>query len=99
MPQITIKTTVVGYLSDVQIWLEGRQTRLGYDGAKTWSTTDIVEDERGSVEVALHGRGVAGTDWELTISELHPAQKQLYDKKGSIKSSGHSFVEDSVQLK
>jgi hypothetical protein len=98
MPNIKIQTVVVGFLFDAHVWLEGEETKLSYDGDKTRKSTDVISVEDGELNIIFHGVGVAGTDWELTITELEPDEKQLYDRKGTIQSTGHSLVIDSVKL-
>ena len=98
MPKIKLETLVVGFLFDAQVWLEGQETKLSYDGDKTRKSTDVIDVSDNELNITFHGVGVAGTEWELTINELEPDKKQLYDRKGSIKSTGHSLVMDSVKL-
>lgn len=98
MPKIKLETVVVGYLFDAQVWLEGQETKLSYDGDKTRRSTDVIQVNDDELNITFHGVGVAGTDWQLTITQLQPTKKELYDRKGSIQSSGHSLVMDSVKL-
>ena len=98
MPKIKIETIVVGFLFDAQVWLEGQETKLAYDGNDTRKSTDIVDVNDNELNITFHAVGVAGTEWHLTINELQPAQKELYDREGEIKSTGHSLIMDSVPL-
>ncbi|SRR5258705_1993967 len=98
MAKLKIETQVVGYLFDAQVWLEGQETKLAYDGDKTRKSTDVIEVNDDELNLTFHGVGIAGTDWELTIIELHPDKKELYKRKGAIKSTGHSLIMDSVKL-
>ena len=98
MSKIKIETVVIGFLFDAQVWLEGQETKLAYDGNDTRKSTDIVEVSDNELNIVFHGVGVAGTDWHLTITELEPTEKELYDRKGAIKSTGHSLIMDSVPL-
>lgn len=97
MAVIKVRTEVVGFLFDAQIWLEGNEISLSYDGNKTRQSTDILDVE-GNLNISFHGVGVAGTDWVLTIVELEPKKADLYKKDGTIQSTGHSFVADSVPV-
>jgi hypothetical protein len=98
MAKLKTETLVVGYLFDAQVWLEGQETKLAYDGDKTRKSTDVIEINDDELRINFHGVGVAGTEWELTINELQPTKRQLYNRKGAIKSTGHSLIEDSVEL-
>jgi len=97
MSEIKVRTEVVGFLFDVQLWLEGNPIALSYDGNKTWKSTDILDVE-GNLNISFHAVGVAGTDWVLTIVELEPKKKDLYKKEGTTQSTGHSFIADSVPV-
>ena len=98
MAKIKLETVVVGFLFDAQIWLEGQETKLSYDGDKTRKSTDVINVDDNELNITFHGVGIAGTEWGLTITELEPDEKELYDRKGAIKSTGHSLVMDSVKL-
>lgn len=98
MPLIKVKTEVVGFLFDAQVWLEGNQILLSYDGNKTWQSTDMVNVEDGRLNIMFHGIGVAGTEWVLTITKLEPQKKELYKKEGATQSTGHSLISDSVKI-
>jgi len=98
MSLIKVETVVVGYLFDAQVTLEGQETQLAYDGDKTRRSTDIIEINDNELEIAFHGVGVAGTEWQLTITQLEPVERTLYEREGAIKSTGHSLVLDSVVL-
>jgi hypothetical protein len=98
MAKIKTETVVVGFLFDAQVWLEGQETKLSYDGDKTRKSTDIVLINDNELNITFHGVGVAGTDWQITITQIAPMKKDLYDRKGTIKSTGHSLVMDSVKL-
>lgn len=98
MAKLKIETVVVGFLFDAQVWLEGQETKLAYDGNDTRSSTDIVEVNDNELNITFHGVGVAGTDWHLTITEVEPTERKLYDREGAIKSTGHSLITDSIPL-
>ena len=97
MANVKVRTEVVGFLFDAQVWLEGNEITLSYDGNKTWQSTDVV-DVDGNLDILFHGVGVAGTDWTLTIKELEPKKKDLYERKGMTQSNGHSLVSDSTSV-
>jgi hypothetical protein len=98
MPTFKIETQVVGYLFDAQVWLEGQETKLAYDGDKTRKSTDVIKITDGELNITYHGVGEATTEWELTVTQLEPAEKELYKRKGSIRSTGHSLIMDSVKM-
>lgn len=98
MPVIKVRTEVVGFLFDAQLWLEGNQISLSYDGSKTWQSTDVLDITDGRLNILFHGVGITGTDWVLTITQLEPQKKELYKKEGKTQSTGHSFVSDSVKV-
>jgi hypothetical protein len=100
MKQVKVVTEVVGYLFDAQVWLEGIETKLAYDGDKTRKSTDIVETADDQLEITFHGVGIADTEWELTLTQIKAdgTSKDLYKKKGSIRSTGHSLILDSVKV-
>ena len=98
MSLIKVETVVVGYVFDAQVSLEGQQTQLAYDGDKTRRSTDVVEVNDNELEITFHAVGVAKTEWNLTITQLEPVERKLYDLDGSIRSTGHSLVFDSVVL-
>jgi hypothetical protein len=92
MPVIKVQTTVVGYLLDADVWLENQQINLSHDGNKTWQSTDLINVNDGVLNVVFHGRGVAGTDWGVVVSQLAPAKKELIKDGGTIQANGHSLV-------
>lgn len=98
MPKLKLETVVVGYLFDAQVLLEGKETKLAYDGDKTRRSTDVIEVNDNQLEITFHGVGVAGTEWLLVVTQLEPTEKTLYKREGAIKSTGHSLVFDSVDL-
>src|ERR1044072_1761300 len=77
MSKIKIETVVVGFLFDAQVWLEGQETKLAYDGNDTRKSTDIVDVNDNELNITFHAVGVAGTDWHLTINELAPREKGI----------------------
>jgi hypothetical protein len=97
MSVIMIETQVVGFLFDAQISLESIETKLSYDGVKTRKSTDVVEVKDGVLNIMFHGVGIATTDWEITVTQLQP-NKELFKKKGTTGSTGHSLVFDAVTL-
>ena len=99
MAVIKTETQVIGYLFDAQVWLEGQETTLSYDGDHTWKSTDLVNVE-GDLNITFHGVGIADAQWEFTITQLRPEdeRKELYKKDGSIRSTGHSIIIDSTPL-
>lgn len=98
MSHIKVETVVVGYLFGAQVSLEGQATQLAYDGDKTRKSTDVIEIKDNELEIVFHGVGVATTEWQLTVTQLEPVERKLYDREGAIKSTGHSLVMDSVVL-
>ena len=97
MPKIIVETKVVGFLSNVQLWLEGQETNLSYDGNKTWKSTDQVTVNDGILSIMLHCQGFTGAKWEITINDTKSA-KELYKEKGSIDETGHSLLVDGVKI-
>lgn len=97
MAVIKVQTTITGFLFSAQVWLEGREISLSYDGNKTWTSTDMVDVSDGILNMIFHGQGLAGTDWTLNIDRIEP-DKNLFKNAGSITATGHSLVADAVKI-
>jgi hypothetical protein len=102
MPVIKVLTEVKGVLFDAQIWLEGNETALAYDGNETRMSTDYINVE-GEFNIAFHGVGIAGTGWTVTVTLLEPQledpdEAKFYKNQGSIRPTGHSVFVDSEPL-
>ena len=98
MAVIKTETEVIGVLFDGQVWLEGQESKLAYDGDETRKSTDFVDVTDGVLNIMFHGVGIAGTAWKVTINLLEPDVKEFFKKTGSIQSNGHSLIEDSKPL-
>jgi hypothetical protein len=98
MPIIKIQTQVVGFLFDAQVWLEGQETRLSYDGVKTRQSTDLINVTDDKLSITFHGVGMPTSEWELTIVQLEPDERELYKRKGSIRSTGHSLIMHEIDI-
>lgn len=98
MSVIKIRSEVAGFLLNVQLWLEGHEIGLSYDGDKAYQSTDVIDVKDGKLNILLHLQAVSGTDWAFAIVELEPNQKNLYATKGTIGPNGNSLIADFVNV-
>ena len=98
MPVIKVQTNVVGFLREVEVFLENQRITLSSDGGENFQSTDVIDVRDGKLNIVFHGRGVPTTAWKFTLKQLEPGRNDLFKNEGSIRESGHSLFADFVEI-
>jgi hypothetical protein len=96
MPQLEVGTKVTGEILSAQVWLEGHRIELSNVGG-VWQGTKKLNVSDGEITVVFQGGGVAGSDWEVTLTDSD-TDSELFKRKGKIQKSGNSLVVAAVKL-
>ena len=103
MANYRIKTSIQGVFTDMDLYLEGKDIMLSYDGDQTYASTDIL-DLTDKIVLQWIGRGLSFQQWTITllVAAQQPDNSFAPDKQwttsGQIPQGGGSQLYKEIAL-